>query len=68
MNLGQFYKFGAKRIYTSLWRTGQCHVPRLACPANWPLSGILSAPRLKITGLSGEPTSNDHLRQQSIAA
>jgi hypothetical protein len=30
-----------------------CPVPRLAHPANWPLSGIFSAPRLKITRLSG---------------
>jgi hypothetical protein len=35
---------------------GQCLVPRLEQPANWPLSGILSAPQLKIIGLSGEPT------------
>jgi hypothetical protein len=33
--------------------TRQCSVPRLEHPANWPLSGILSAPRLKFTGLSG---------------
>jgi hypothetical protein len=30
--------------------------------ANWPLSGILGARSLKITGLSGETTSNGHLR------
>jgi hypothetical protein len=51
--LGQFYKYGAKHICTSLRRTGQCPVPRLACPANWPLSGKHRAPRLKITKLSG---------------
>jgi hypothetical protein len=42
-----------------------CPVPRLARPANWPLSGKLSAPRLKIIGLSGEPTSNGRLHQWS---
>jgi hypothetical protein len=36
--------------------TEQCPVPRLACPANWPLSGKRSTPRLKFTGLSGKPT------------
>jgi hypothetical protein len=45
--------------------TRQCLVPRLASPTNWPLSGILRAPCLKITGLSGKPTSNGHLRQRS---
>jgi hypothetical protein len=30
-----------------------CPVHTLVCPANWPLSGNQSAPRLKIVGLSG---------------
>jgi hypothetical protein len=45
-------------------------VPRLEHSVNWPLSGILSAPQLKITGLSGMPSdcpmnpqSNGRLRQ-----
>jgi hypothetical protein len=53
MTLGQFYKFGAKQIGTNLWRTGHGPVRRLEHPANRPLSGILSAPRLKFSGLSG---------------
>jgi hypothetical protein len=42
-------------------------VPKLASPTNWPLSGILRALWLKITGLSGAPTSNDRLHQRSTA-
>jgi hypothetical protein len=37
----------------------QCSVPRY--PTNRPLSGKHSAPRLKFTGLSGEPMSNGRL-------
>jgi hypothetical protein len=52
--------------------TGQCPVPRLLSPANWPLSGKCSASRLKIIGLSGVPPdcplSNGHLHQWSTAA
>jgi hypothetical protein len=32
---------------------GQCLIPRLVRPMNWPLSGKLRAPWLKFTGLSG---------------
>jgi hypothetical protein len=42
-------------------------VPRLVHPMNRPLSQKLSAPQLKFIGLSGEPTTNDHLRQWSTA-
>jgi hypothetical protein len=42
-----------------------CPVPRLVRLTNMPLSGKLSAPRLKITRLPGEPTANDRLRQWS---
>jgi hypothetical protein len=43
-------------------------VPSLARSANWPLLGKCSAPRLKITGLSGEPTRNGRLPPQPEAS
>jgi hypothetical protein len=45
---------------------GQCLVPRLVHPMNRLLSGKLNAPWLKFTGLSGEPTANDHLWQRRL--
>jgi hypothetical protein len=62
MTLGQFYKLGAKHVCTSLWHTRMCPVPRLEHFANWPLSRNQSAPRIKITELSDETTSNGHIR------
>jgi hypothetical protein len=72
MTLGQFYKFGGKQACCSLRRTEQCPVPRLEHFTNWALSVNQSAPRIKITGLSGvqpncpvSPRTNGRLRQRS---
>jgi hypothetical protein len=42
-----------QNIFAPAWGAPDCPVPRLARPGNWPLSRKQSAPRLKITGLSG---------------
>jgi hypothetical protein len=42
-DLGNSTKFGAYKIWCSLWRTGQCPVPQVAALANWPLSGFLKS-------------------------
>jgi hypothetical protein len=60
--MGQFYKYGANKTCTSLRCTGQCPVPTLAHPTNMPLSRKRSAPQLKFTGVSDEPSANGHLR------
>jgi hypothetical protein len=70
---GEFYKYGAKQNCTSLWRTGlsgghwTVSGAQAGAPSELAALGIFSAPRLKFIGLSGEPTSNGHLRQRSTA-
>jgi hypothetical protein len=44
-----------------------CPVPRLARPANRPLSEKTQRSWLKFTGLFGEPRANGHLHQRSTA-
>jgi hypothetical protein len=56
IDLGNSTKFGAYKIWRSLWRTGHCPMPQAAALANWSFSGFLKATPLKFIGLSGEPT------------
>jgi hypothetical protein len=52
---------------TSLWRTGQCLVPRLARQRTRRSREMKKASQLKFTELSGEPkapVANGHLRDQ----
>jgi hypothetical protein len=53
IDLGNSTKFGAYKIWRSLWRTRHCPVPRPKHLTNWPLSGFLRASLLKFTILSG---------------
>jgi hypothetical protein len=53
INMGQVRLAPACGAPDCLVCTGYCQVPRLAQPTNMPLSGKLSAPRQKFTGLSG---------------
>jgi hypothetical protein len=69
--LGQFYKYGAKQICTSPWRTRLSGVHRTVSgaqagePKELAALGNSQSSMSKNHRTSGEPTSNGHLRQRS---
>jgi hypothetical protein len=71
--MGQFYKYGANQTCTSLWCTrlsgAQAGVPNEQAALGKTQHSSAKNRRTVwcVTGLSGEPTTNGHLRQRSTA-